>query len=520
MNFIRSTSAVGAWAGQPEVTPFRVVSNVMFTCGVLRETFNNARKCHWLDTVRSGPIPESGEVISVYNYTNGPYRITGSSIFSNFTANIPVSYDVHPFVTLDTRILSPSSRQGNCLSMGFTTNIPAPSFVPQDSVLYVPSSSNTVAAILGALDGADSWWKAVTTNETFLFDGAERIVTTNRSFGHWGQRSYDWTGARTHTRPNYYINRLALDSIRTIATNMTTLMIAGDLCSSVQTTYTISTNRLVRDDPSQALALYNDLAVTFPDYWSNSISVVSLSPSDTRRYLDDMVPPYEGLADFAGVTEAWDLIEPPVTYTNIFSSAEITATLRRYDCTFTAVPIEAYESNYVARVRLYVCAETCTPSWRDEGTFFPITNVVDYTPAPINANQFRSMGYGLSFAGMPTESYPTSAAFYYYGGSYIPTNRVWTQVLDVTNPVVRPTFTLAPDPSFVASDDYTLTQHVEGHIDCPGHYKTIHLLYQRMGIRRQIAIVDFNFKHFNSGYAGPVVTNIPAWTTNSLDGIP
>jgi len=519
--------------GEPEVSPFRVVSNVMFAAGVLRETLSHEwDTCSWL--APSATIPPSATPLAVSASTSTPYTVIAPSTTgagTKISAVGPSIWDLAVVPTIDTRIVRPEGyvqylRIVQNSIVANATNIPLRHIVIPyaDITGYAPVTSATIAAYTNAFSPYDSWWRSNfgAASETFIFPSVERIIrTSSRKYLPWGQLSSSWLGSWTHTCPNRYITSGALDEIRSLCTNMTALIMAPAGLVGTQTLWNVSVGTNNTSDSTKGFDLYAAAGARVSD---------TLSGAGTQSACGEP----SNLAWFMG-----DYYELTGDVTN--STAGIQAEIRRCDLTFSRLPVEAYASGMVARVRIYLCAETSPPlgftplhrphpgDWKPLYDDYFSTNVSSFTAAPLNAHAQRDMGYSLAFADLPSDLFPPSTNYVAYlmdgwnrlatphfwmSAAYPVTNRVWTLALDATNPSTPPTFTLAPDPAFALSAAYEPTQQVAGAVS-PTRNVSHFFLYQSIRIVRSIAIVDLNFKHFATPQYAPT-TNYPAWTTNSL----
>jgi len=511
---------------EPFVTPHRLGVNLVYTLSALRETLraenDDGDATHWLDGV--GNIPEDRAAVASYVYTGAVYSVVGSGSYSNIIYNTPTSYNVHPFVTLDTRFVRPDGQVGQFPHVFSATNIPARRlFGP-----FTPLSEESMSRFISAAGNLDSWWRNNVGAESFMFRDLERIVTTNKFFSHRlfqaapitsppGEVSY----VSSDTKMLPYFEKEGLDRLYNVVDLMRTTIDTVPAFSGTQTVFNVVTN-LSSIDPSTSSELYAELTSGFSDYWTAFSSVEATYDRDRVIFSADMLgEERDDIAFFYGET-----IDETGDFTN--SYAELRVGLHRYDLVFQSVPAEAYASNLISRVRIFLCAETSTPVLWTRGAgldafetwWMGASNITSVVGAGIDANLNNDMGYELAMAAMPSDHFPHSTDFLnFQSPAYMPINRVWTLVLNVEDPTEPPALTIAPNPSFPASSPYALSQCVKGWVT-PTRYREDYFRFQTIRIVRAIAIVDWRFNHLNSLYSPPANIYSPAWTTNAITEAP
>ena len=502
------------WQGSPHVGPTRAVSNLMFTAGAIRETLGYMDNRWWHASGYSA-IPESGDVLFANTYTGAPYRITHySGFFVDLIPVTPVGADIpEPLITIDTRMVT-SKRYGDTFWVNGPTNIPAAPLCG----LSVPMSRATVDRISARFSGGplDSWWRDTIYHDPFLFGDLEQVISTNKAYVHWGQLPDD----QSDTHPRMQIRKKAFEDFDVVLRNMHTILWANPPMTISNASWSVLSS-------TNAGGLHDALVDVLVEQLSGAPHATSVKQGTLSGDL--------AFYDTRQVSQICDL--PAGEY----SFARIWGEWHKKDATFVGVPTQAYASGIVARVRIYICAETSLPNWAPdftpEGAYAQWwgTNAVSVTPAAMDANALRDMGYGLDFAPMPSDVFPLSndQEDRWTSGGYITTGRVWTLVCDLENPTIPPSFSIAPDPEFALGSDYAATQSFYGREDHDYYdedtdtdypiFRSEFFFGQRIRIVHSVAVIDFKFQHlpwWDYGEDAPAEPYTPPWATNAPPATP
>jgi hypothetical protein len=230
------------------------------------------------------------------------------------------------------------------------------------------------------------------------------------------------------------------------------------------------------------------------------------------------------------------VIDPIITTTNYVWSYPWTRAwglgFRNSNLAFrqTAIPIEAFTNGYIARMRVYVAAETRSPYTYPARTNY-VSSSESYTFAPLlyGENKGQTYGWDINFGATTEDQLPTqieapepkaiSDAHYGYRAEvgYLTTNYVWSLVYDETNPTTNPVITIGADP-FVDSSYFSTEPPLSYTVDDWDHIVSVEDAqmkeYARLCSTRIVhsaLVIDWNFRLFGAAPYVPIETNKPAW---------
>ena len=188
-------------------------------------------------------------------------------------------------------------------------------------------------------------------------------------------------------------------------------------------------------------------------------------------------------------------------------------------CRFSpTLPAAALTNGYIARLRVYVAAETRSPYEYDCATNTTASTIEDVTFGENSGQTYGwDVDFGAAFTGvLPSQLEPPNEPPGHPAGEptvdvgYLTTNQIWTLVGDVANPTTNVVFVIGPDDLLAASDFGDTPPLVEIATDGSGEAR----FYARRCETRIVhsaLVIDWNFKVFGSAPYVPIETNRPAW---------
>jgi hypothetical protein len=191
-------------------------------------------------------------------------------------------------------------------------------------------------------------------------------------------------------------------------------------------------------------------------------------------------------------------------------------------CRFSpTLPAAAFTNGYIARLRVYVAAETRSPYEYECHT----NRTGDYSDTVADAtfgeNSGQDYGWGVDFGAafvgtLPSQLEPPNEPPGHPLGDatvdvgYLTTNQVWTLVADVANPTTNVVFTIGPDDLLAAGyfgDTPPLASTITDWTGAARFYART----CETRIVHSALVIDWDFKVFGDEEYVPIETNKPAW---------